>query len=558
MSIDGHNRDEHPDIPGNGAKDGDAAGNGEKKEPMPPPRRRRSPGFTNRRHRERMEKAVIRYRLETSGPNLTDAEIDAKVEEEYALLLPHDPMVKHFFEETAPVSVCPSRRGLHSEVEVKAVRSLQPMRELEEMLRMSAYGRPTDRRLVVAAFERNILENGRPEIIAHYKSFQVKNEALGWAYDWPARDGSNRDQSSVYRTLHSTLLRCNADICLEMNVRALVELRKQLGCSDIGRYLVIDGTAVPAPREQRSSDPNYRAVEEKHLRRGIEQAAFTTHGGRKTWRGPRLVYLTDVKTNLPIGFNLLPSDRPEYVGLGELLERIHELWEKYAQEPWEPEYLVGDAHFDNENTHRMLEERFAIHPVIPLKDQLGQHHDFWDNKGTPTCAKHGDMKLIQSQYFVDHAKRRQLGLRPGEPADLSQASFRWKCVDTSCPVTAQTSWQKSPRAHPYLPFKGVHRSRVALRKALMLRRNASESLNARLKGRGIGNGGMNVPKWVSTDGEMAWLCFGTSVAFTLLRLAHDSGAYESAREEADSHDLLNPCQPKALFAGSSSACANAA
>jgi len=28
------------------------------------PRRRRSPGHTNRRHRERIEKAVIRYRLE--------------------------------------------------------------------------------------------------------------------------------------------------------------------------------------------------------------------------------------------------------------------------------------------------------------------------------------------------------------------------------------------------------------------------------------------------------------------------------------------------------------
>ncbi|MGH3264697.1 MAG: transposase, partial [Trebonia sp.] len=276
----------------------------------------------------------------------------------------------------------------------------------------------------------------------------------------------------------------------------------------------------------------------------------TTHGGRKSWRGYRLIYLTDVKTSLPIGFHLAPAARPEWECVRDLLVRIHELWDQYAGEPWEPEYLIGDAHFDNEPVHRMLEERFAIHPVFPRAIELGRDHQWHENDGTPACAAHGDMKLVQSQYFVDHAKRRELGLRPGEAADLSKASFRWACTETDCPVKATTSWDRSPRAYSYLPHRGVHRSRIALRTALMLRRNVSESLNASLKGRGIGNGGMNVPRWVSTDKEMAWLCYGTSLTFMLVRLAHETSAYRQAHEEADRRGLLTPCEPDAVSAAS--------
>jgi hypothetical protein len=241
----------------------------------PTPRPRRSPGFTNRRHRERMEKAVIRFRLERDEPDLQGNQLEQRVEAEYAALLPQDPAVRRYFEQTAPVSVCPPRRGIFQFVEAKAIRELPQMQELEQKLRMSACGRPSDRKLVVAALERNFLEDGRPEIFAHYKAFQVRNEPLHWAYGWPAQNGSNRDASSVYRTLHSTLLRCNPDELLRLNVQALVRLRDVLGEPDIGRYLVIDGTNIPAAREQRSADPAY-PVEEAHLRRGIESATFTT------------------------------------------------------------------------------------------------------------------------------------------------------------------------------------------------------------------------------------------------------------------------------------------
>ena len=505
------------------------------------PYRRRSPGYTNRRHRELMEKAVIRARLESTFPELDEAQLATKIEEEYEHLLPSDPKVRKYFEETAQVSVSPLRRGIVEAVEVKAARSLGLTKSMEERLCVCAHGRPTDRRLVLAALERNILENGRPEIIANHMAFQENNEILAWAYGWPAREGSNRNVSNVYRTLHSTLARCSPDICLQLNVAALVALREELNDPDVGRYLVIDGTDIIAPREQRPSDPCY-PVEEGHLRRSLHEAAFTTHGGRKSWRGYRLVCITDVKTGLAIGFILLPGNRPEWEGLADLLNEIHATWKRTAGAPWEPEYLVGDSHFDNAPVCRMLEERFAIHPVFPRGIAVGRNHEWHDNEGVPYCA-HGDMKLLQSQYFVDHAKRRELGLAPGDVADLSRASFRWVCPDgAGCQAT--TTWSKNPRLYTYLPPRGEHHKRVALRKALLVRRNVSESLNARIKGRGIGNRGMNVPKWVSTDDEMRWLCYGTCLGFALVRLAHETGAYEAMRDEAAARGLLAPCQPR--------------
>ncbi len=149
---------------------------------------------------------------------------------EYVKLLPSDPNELRLFNDTAPVSVSPNRRGVFEFIEAHAIRQLPHMQELEELLRDGkGAGRPTDRRLFAAAFERNFFEAGRPEIIRHWREFQTSNDSLAWAYDWPARNGSNRDQCNVYRMLHDTLDRCSPDICLALNIRALVELKRLLG-----------------------------------------------------------------------------------------------------------------------------------------------------------------------------------------------------------------------------------------------------------------------------------------------------------------------------------------
>jgi hypothetical protein len=505
-------------------------------------RRRKPGGFYGRQrpHRAEMEKSVIRAELRNAG--WSGADLEAEVQVRFEALLKEDPEVRKQLDKTAPVSVAPNLYGTYPLVWARAIRELDEMHELEQRLRMCTQGRPTDRRLPVAIFERNILENGRPEVICHYKDFNMANEPLHWAYGWPARQGSNREFSSVYKTMHGTLKRWRPQECLRLNVRAILRLREELGDPDIGRYLLVDGTPVIAARDQRDYD-DHNPAEEEHLRNGMHSATFQTHGGRKTWRGPNDISVVDVKTGLALGFGLRAGNRPEHHALRNILQAIADEWARATDEPWEPEYLTGDAHFDNEGTHRMLEECFGIHPVFPHAKDLGTQIEWHENQGTPCCAKHGDMKLIQSEGFMSAGDRHKAGIVPGERVPLKKARTRWTCVDPSCPVRETIYWNTNPRAYPYLPFKGVHKSRVALRRALMLRRNASESWNARLKARGIANGGKNSPKWVRTDREMAWLCHGVALAFTLQRLAAVTGVYDQMHEEAEERGLLTPCEP---------------
>jgi hypothetical protein len=70
--------------------------------------------------------------------------------------------------------------------------------------------------------------------------------------------------------------------------------------------------------------------------------------------------------------------------------------------------------------------------------------------------------------------------------------------------------QKRGRAGP--PHAGQHPTMIALRVALLLRRNTAESLFAQLKHRGIGGRGSEVPRWISTDRQMAWFVGGCVLA----------------------------------------------
>ena len=76
------------------------------------------------------------------------------------------------------------------------------------------------------------------------------------------------------------------------------------------------------------------------------------------------------------------------------------------------------------------------------------------------------------------------------------------------------------------------------RAALLARHNIAESVNARLKGRGVGLGGQRHPKWVSTDRQMEWLVGGTLLGMSLQRRAHESGGYARELQEALDRGLI--------------------
>lgn len=503
-----------------------------------------------RKGRVAMVKAQLKDELAQQNPELKEPELEELAEEAYDRDFPAaDAKLAREYLLTKPVSYTPKSRDIEPVAETHAIRQTDEWFEVEEMLRTyTQMGRPTDRKLPVAAYGCNVLERGKPQVLTHHKAFQVKDDPLAWSYGWPAAFGSNRDLSNVYRSLHSVLQGVNPEVLLELNVRAFIKLRDIIGDPDIGRYLTIDGTAITVPKEQLGSSS--KDSREEALRRGqFMDSGFGTHNGYSYWRGFILVFITDIKTTLPLGMALLPANDDEWRCIDGLLKSIHRYWLKYAGETWEPEYMSGDGHFNNDETNRLLEECYGIHPVFPEPSVIGHEHEWHDNHGIPCCALHGDMKLRQSEGFMNHRDRREAGLQPGERADLSAARLRWFCAEEhpelNGPLTHSTRWDAQPRLHPFLPYAGEHKNRIHKRKALELRRNASECMNARLKNRGIGDDDMNKPRWVKTTPEMKWLCYGTALTFTLQRLVHANGLYDASLGEAEADGLLVPCEPTA-------------
>jgi hypothetical protein len=203
-------------------------------------------------------------------------------------------------------------------------------------------------------------------------------------------------------------------------------------------------------------------------------------------------------------------------------------------------WLVGDRGFDVESLHRDLEERYGIHLVTPIRNAPDTSGGT-DSIGVPTCSCAGSPKAMaykQAEYFWDADKRRAHGIAPGEwiSTKENKAGHRWHCRD--CGATAATRFWRSPRFHGYLPHAGEHPTRIALRIALLLRRNAAESVFSQVKHRGVDLRGSDVPRWVSSDNQMAWLVAGCYLGLTLRRLAHETGLYRNAHDEAVDRGLV--------------------
>ncbi len=148
------------------------------------------------------------------------------------------------------------------------------------------------------------------------------------------------------------------------------------------------------------------------------------------------------------------------------------------------------------------------------------------------------MRLHQSEGFVDAKKRAKLGIPRGERIDFNKkARFRWVCVDPNCGSRQDVYWHHDPRRNTWAPRAGQH-SRVALRTALMLRRNQAESAMAAMKHRGIGGRGSEVPRWVSTDNQFLWLTRMTDLASALRRVVHEDGSYWRVYDEAVGRRLV--------------------
>ena len=502
----------------------------------------RNPGVTGRK--ARIARALEQLRTEIraekgtdEGVDLDEDEVERQAQARLAELRSANPHALRWYLKTAPSSRAPDRRGLVENVEIAAMRRLGPARELDDGLRYGSRGRPTDRRLPMAIFERNIYANGRPEIRCYRERFLGADHQLDWAHDQPVRQGGGgTSESAVYETLGRMLDRNDPELAIGLNLHAVRELAQGDTDRDIGLYCAIDGTSIEAHRDQHQS---VSPVEEGLITRGMDGAAFGYHqadqGREKAWRGYTALILSDLKSGLPLAWKLIPANRPEFEHVLDVLDLLLKYWPDCPIE-----FLTSDREFTrSKQLSGDLEFRYGIHPVFPLR--AGAEGRWATSLGVPKCAAHGVMKRRWGQDFFLAKHRIRSGVRRGDLSDAAQTSahLRFRCIDPQCLVGEVTTYVRDdPRLYTYLPRTGKSDHLVGKRAALLARHNIAESVNARLKGRGVGLGGQRHPKWVSTDRQMEWLVGGTLLGMSLQRLAHESGGYARELQEALDRGLI--------------------
>lgn len=503
-----------------------------KVKPVPDPR---SPGSSKRMVRVERALATFREQVRVEYVNEgRDADADEIEVEAFArlteLLGRQDPEVAKQLAKTAPSSVSPPRDGLYHALEVGAMRRTPMGRNLEAVLRAQTMGRPTDRRLPLAIFEEMALGMGRPSVREHLQRFLQSDGLLDHVHEHPVTDANcGISESSVRATLKKMLNRNDPDLAIALNIEGIKQLAQRHG--DIGRYVAIDGTDVPAWLDQ---GPDWGRGHAALMNRRVEGAEHGSHGKNYFWRGYVLIVLTDIKSTLPLAWVLASAKGDEASLAREVIDLLYRHWPECPIE-----YLVGDRGFDVPAAlHRDLEELYGIHLVTPWKRSADEVDA---ERGIPHCHCTGapePMTYRQSDGFWPAAKRRDAGIDPGERIDLkkTKARHRWSCAH--CGNRENRWFWQDPRRHCFLPRGGIDPWRVALRAALLVRRNAAEGMFATLKHRGIAGKEVNVPRWVTSQRQMSWLIGTCLLGVTLRRVAHETGIYEQVREEAEAEQLL--------------------
>jgi len=302
---------------------------------------------------------------------------------------------------------------------------------------------------------------------------------------------------------------------------------------DIGRYACVDGTDIEAHCDQHQG---LNDAEEALINRGTD-ARYLEYEGQpyrrmKWWRGYKLIVVSDMKSTLPMVWTLVPANESEYRTVRGLLDLLFEHWSECPLE-----FLVSDREFDREEALAAdLEFRYGVHPVFPLRENISAKLPWAATDGVPHCSQHGEMKLKDRDGFFGPKGRLREGIRRGElPTSAKAARHRWFCQE--CGVTETTYTKNNARLYPFLPRQGDHRD-IGRRHALAARLNTAETINAVLKAWGTGLGSQRHAKWKPDRWKFDWWTGGCLASMTFRRLAHETGAYRQAFEEAVERGLL--------------------
>lgn len=487
-----------------------------------------------------------RYVLEAlaNDPTLTQAGAEAIAKSRMPPEGAGNPHYESAFLETAPSSLTVPRKKTNSAVEINAMFRDPGMSWLFRYLQQERRGRPGSRSLTAATLFQ-MANFGRPDVINTRRNF-TGSGPFDWAYGNPK--GPSAD-SAFYESIKQMTRRHRSGATIHVNLDLLDRIASlkdpssgKLLHPDAFKRCVVDGTQIDADVPQTpvgGPSPGARKERVRVLAGAREMADFAVHGYepgsepgdgskvknvRKSVFGYTLVVIACMDLGLPIIWTLTPASGNERDALMRLLKCLYELRPEFPME-----YLVGDGLYTT--PHDLMGHlyfKYGIHGCFPRREKATPGNPWAKTGGVPTC-KHGMMQFEKEGEIWGPAKRKVHGLRPGAYPKETRPRLRWKCPRGTCEGTS-TFLPDDWHLNTYLHQQGSHR-RAASRAALLSRRNIIESIFAQLKHAGPGSRWPGRARWADDDG-MRWLTSLALLTMTAKRLAHESGAYLRAFQEA--------------------------
>ncbi len=223
-------------------------------------------------------------------------------------------------------------------------------------------------------------------------TFALLSAAAGRSFSQPV-------YSTAMRLIHRAAVPCHR-LAQYTNIEMLKSLR-DLGFEEIGKRLLIDGTAVPAwapqvsagrlpknptPEQQEAHDRREDELRKRAHDAGFRMHAYTKNGkvvppdekvasglraGRvKAWRGYYLVVIADQATGLPMVWSLVDAKQDESRQIVPLFSDLFSLWPELHDDRI-TEMIAGDSAWDKDEWCRLCEVDYGIAPIFRLHDDRG-------------------------------------------------------------------------------------------------------------------------------------------------------------------------------------------
>jgi hypothetical protein len=500
-----------------------------------------TPGFTLRPHRvdEWILLKAIGLRKQDSTLGVEESVKQAKKEfEKFRQGVTAGPDLKAF-EDTAPTCSVPVPSKTRQECEVAAVRWLPEIRWLSNFLWRKNNGRgfPGHRHMLIAVLLQMAFGRSRPELSSARDALLAGRPLLNWAHDYP--DGCQA-RSTFFQTFRRLLESKPAAVLPHVNLALLKRLaaecdgKGRLRHKEVGKIGIVDATLIEADVAQKSpKSEKHRELLTGRRREKVRPVVYTGPEGnvRRFTHGYKLLAIICAETMAPMIWALVSASADERKETLLLLDKLFAIWPDCPLE-----ILVGDGLYDGsiEFAHRLVFD-YGIHPCFPMSAGYAAATPHLKSKGVPVCGCGEEMKFKDSDNYYTLERRIKEGIPRGQQAKRLDARLRWVCRNGKCKLVSTRPFD-DPRLYTWLHHGGDH-ERASLRRALLVRRNAVESLFSSLKHLGLGGRAQERPRWACDIG-MDWLLSLGLVFQTARRLVHENGLYQRAFDEAQGLGLL--------------------